>query len=1605
MINFRITINGSNLDSNIILDSSFSSINNYNIDGSNNLLIYNDDYVDIVYNNNLLFPSTPNEPESEIERLDYIIVGGGPGGIMASYKINEFNPGKKIMLLEENSNTIEDYKNKGYDNTSNWQLAMNDASFQNAFQSNNSKTIWLGKGLGGGTLHFGLQYIDNINKNYEEWSINNYFTDLSNITNVKKYDYQQNIPSEGWNNIKTILENSSNEVGISVYNNKVYSTDLSNNSRLLLGNLINDNSNINIQYGKKIERIIFDGINVDYILDNCGNKYYTNNLILSAGAIKTPEILQRSGIDCGNKIFDHLGFNIVYGKLKRVETTTTTTTTQEFSGIPEFQLNTTNIGKINEYSGREVYYATGSGVNSTDLNKVYDFSNWTNQHPGGSSAILRADGRDWELKYPHSNSRWNSYKSNFIEIDGKKLNETINYNNLPSNLKSPSLYSNLFPDEEVTETITEVSYLLEDDLSLNQNNVVNHLQTRDNSLNWQTYYSGIPGSNNMLIVTHALSTELTGSGSVKLNSQTDQLDISLDYYGNREDEMLEYLLDAFNKNDAILKLNGYTRINPAQDQVVNITKEYIKQVADSIYHYHGTAAIGEVVDQNQKVIGYNNLYIADNSVLPNPWGGSSSVPAAITGIKCANNFKKNIYFISNDGLDGLTNDGSLYKPFKSLKFLKENKNIDNSIINFREGLYELNQDDIVNEDVEIKGYNNEKVIFDGTRDILTLAVSGEVWQPINKTIVNDSNINETVTLYRLQIESSYNLIQLFNNREEIINARYPSGQWKDESVYSLNNWCHGYYNKPSSSDPFYYENGEIIDFSHTNIDLLEFVNKQKIIDPSFTLKDAMINLNVGSFKSYTKIINSVEILNNPDRIKLKYHEVALWKTKHHYYYLENKLEFLNSENEWYYDIENNYIYVRLTNDIDPNLTNIRVKIEPYVLNLNNANNCIVENINFFGTTLKVNGSDNVDIKNCNFYYPSCYAHMMNQINPGEDIDASINQVFNAMTKITGSSNNCRFYRCAFKYTDGTALEIYGGNNILEDNYFSYIDKTVANLSSVMTTIRMNGNNNLLKNNRFYKTAASSTLNSGNEAIIEYNNLSHSGYLQSDGALIHCMVNQQPNVKIRFNWVHDTIKYGIRFDGDGEGYHGYIHHNIGWNCEGNIMVKGGELDDSGNSVGGHYIYNNTMFNSEGKNDIIVLNDQKGVPINYGSIVINNLSEKLSGHRSDIQDFEDRIIDISNLVVNKVEDYLVDVSSYDFRPINNAEIVNKGNITFTNSEFDPSGVDSLTKDIGAMEYNGIVWKAGITWNDTSLNDDNYVNSFRFSYYNIFDNQPSNLFNLLLEYTTISIEEREYVEIEGDISYISLEGGFYGIIAENGNYLPINKQNNLIGLENRRVNIRGYLKRDAVSIFMWGNIIFVENINIIKKKKIVCLHGGGETSSSLRNQSGMQSLISELGDNYEFIFLDGPENGNLWIRDPPGGKDNPTTDVNWAETSVNYINSQLIEDNYYALLGYSQGGAMSMVYLSNININKFNKIIFFSGYLPTTHNGLISKINENIPYNIPSLIYRGVSDFISIEMINELGTKFVNPQIINSNEGGHYLPLENHSDFSIVIDFIRN
>ena len=194
----------------------------------------------------------------------------------------------------------------------------------------------------------------------------------------------------------------------------------------------------------------------------------------------------------------------------------------------------------------------------------------------------------------------------------------------------------------------------------------------------------------------------------------------------------------------------------------------------------------------------------------------------------------------------------------------------------------------------------------------------------------------------------------------------------------------------------------------------------------------------------------------------------------------------------------------------------------------------------------------------------------------------------------------------------------------------------------------------------------------------------------------------------------------------------------------------------------------------------------------------------------------------------------------------------------------------------------------------------------------------------------------------------------------------------------------------------------------RKILCLHGGGETPEAFRNQKGMQDLIAAMGTNYEFVFADSPEDGNVWFKDPPGGKGQPTTDQNWANTSINYL-SDLIQQQgpFYGILGYSQGVCMTLIMLAYTDFS-FGKVILFCGYLPTTHQGIMDKINETKPFSTDTINFIGDQDY----SFKELGKQIGREQIINpsnyieviGNDTGHGLPLSTHDKFNEVVSFIE-
>ena len=70
------------------------------------------------------------------------------------------------------------------------------------------------------------------------------------------------------------------------------------------------------------------------------------------------------------------------------------------------------------------------------------------------------------------------------------------------------------------------------------------------------------------------------------------------------------------------------------------------------------------------------------------------------------------------------------------------------------------------------------------------------------------------------------------------------------------------------------------------------------------------------------------------------------------------------------------------------------------------------------------------------------------------------------------------------------------------------------------------------------------------------------------------------------------------------------------------------------------------------------------------------------------------------------------------------MNAGNITYSNTEFNPTGEDALTPDIGAMDYFGNFWEAGITWNGSTTSDSDYVTNNRLDFTYTASGNPKQL-----------------------------------------------------------------------------------------------------------------------------------------------------------------------------------------------------------------------------------------------------------------------------------------
>ena len=87
----------------------------------------------------------------------------------------------------------------------------------------------------------------------------------------------------------------------------------------------------------------------------------------------------------------------------------------------------------------------------------------------------------------------------------------------------------------------------------------------------------------------------------------------------------------------------------------------------------------------------------------------------------------------------------------------------------------------------------------------------------------------------------------------------------------------------------------------------------------------------------------------------------------------------------------------------------------------------------------------------------------------------------------------------------------------------------ADQKGLMTTFYEGGRDMYFTNNTVHMTGASSVLSIGDAPKVFYNEVWNVGYLQTDGAVVQVMQGEAPGAEIAYNWIHDVIKYGARFD--------------------------------------------------------------------------------------------------------------------------------------------------------------------------------------------------------------------------------------------------------------------------------------------------------------------------------------------------------------------------------------------------------------------------------------------------------------------------------------------
>ena len=563
-----------------------------------------------------------------------------------------------------------------------------------------------------------------------------------------------------------------------------------------------------------------------------------------------------------------------------------------------------------------------------------------------------------------------------------------------------------------------------------------------------------------------------------------------------------------------------------------------------------------------------------------------------------------------------------------------------------------------NSPITIASYPGELAILDGT-----VALTG-TWTKLSNHI------------YQLTLQTNVpDIWQLFVDGEAMVNARWPNvGFVKGDPLATHSNY---WSRSPSNigqvllSAPTVTNGsslGNMIDNGDAGLASTGFSAEGGIIVIQYPGYAETIPSRVTRHTAGTPKIN-YDTNNIPDfedyLLSAANDNTALESGNHAYYWLEGKLQYLDAPGEWFYDATNRIVYVWTPDGDTPTNHAVRGKNMTYAFQGSVFMNVQFQNLNFFGTTIVLDGLKSCLLENLNFQW-GAYQNRMTALQYNV-----AGLWFNTLSK--GKADGTIFRNIRLEHSDSNGFYVETGgadwtfDNILV-NDTAWTSATFEHLVAMPFDTGAGGDSGDTVRRI---TVSHSGLRNGTKGhVVQYFHCFDIGrFLQRDGAATEC---SQPS----YCWSHDHSKLGFRFDGtpktvtqlnpvDTTMFHS-SHHNVSWNVN-HQMYKG-----ESNLIANVF----ALWPPAGDTGFEI---QNVVPGENANTLLANLGGICDPPEGTMPGNKHAIVD------REIANELVDPANFDFRPRAGSVLIDAGvQVTGLDGSDLTAGFVGAAPDIGPYEY---------------------------------------------------------------------------------------------------------------------------------------------------------------------------------------------------------------------------------------------------------------------------------------------------------------------------------